>query len=178
LLRSPNKEEQQRVTLVFVLADDFAVVETQIQAVWLWVRANQRTKPARCATFHHFGSSTLLSIIMFRILASSARACVRSYHRVPSKSFKIDPKKYDLVLDVREPAELAGGFIEGSVLAPLSRFEQDVAQGAFNEYKSKNVMVYCRSGRRSLSGSDILEKAGFANVTSMDGGYEEYKTLP
>jgi rhodanese-related sulfurtransferase len=36
--------------------------------------------------------------------------------------------------------------------------------------KDQEIVVVCRSGNRSQSGRDILQNAGFENVTSMSGG--------
>jgi rhodanese-related sulfurtransferase len=37
-------------------------------------------------------------------------------------------------------------------------------------YKSKNIIVYCRSGRRSKMATKLLKKKNF-NVTNLEGGF-------
>ncbi|HWS23201.1 MAG TPA: rhodanese-like domain-containing protein [Anaerolineales bacterium] len=69
-------------------------------------------------------------------------------------------------LDVREVDEWNQGHIKGATLIPLGELEQ-----RYNELpKDQPIVVYCRSGNRSLTGRDILLEAGFEDVVSMDGG--------
>ena len=42
--------------------------------------------------------------------------------------------------------------------------------------RDKPIVVVCRSGNRSQQGRDILLDAGFTQVTSMDGGLNEWRT--
>jgi rhodanese-related sulfurtransferase len=72
------------------------------------------------------------------------------------------------LLDVREPDERAEFNIGGRFL-PLGRirlFETD----AIEDWKNKEVIVYCRSGNRSGQASLLLEQAGFENITNLTGG--------
>ena len=55
------------------------------------------------------------------------------------------------VIDVRTPAEYAGGHIEGAELVPM----QDVPSLTEGKY-----LVYCRSGARSGSAAAYLESKG------------------
>ena len=71
-----------------------------------------------------------------------------------------------LVLDVREPSEWAAGHIDGATLIPLGTLS-----GRLGEVpRDRSIVVVCHSGNRSAQGRDILIAAGFASVTSMDGG--------
>lgn len=74
------------------------------------------------------------------------------------------------LLDVREPSEWVEGHIPGSKLIPLGELAARVAEVP----KDKQIVVVCRSGNRSQSGRDILTQAGFKNVTSMDGGVNQW----
>lgn len=70
------------------------------------------------------------------------------------------------ILDVRQPEEWQEAHIPGATLIPLSELA-----GRLDEVpKDKPVVVYCRSGNRSATGRDILQQAGFEQVTSMAGG--------
>lgn len=70
------------------------------------------------------------------------------------------------VLDVREPYEWNEGHIPNATLIPLGTLPNQLASVP----KDKPIVVICRSGNRSQSGRDILLKAGFTNVTSVNGG--------
>ena len=71
-----------------------------------------------------------------------------------------------LIVDVREPAEWAQGHIDGATLIPLG--DQPARLGELDQ--DRQVVVVCRTGRRSAQGRDILLAAGFPSVTSLDGG--------
>ena len=69
-------------------------------------------------------------------------------------------------LDVRSQEEWDQYHIAGSTLIPL-----DQLQDRLNELpKDKDIVVVCRSGHRSLSGTAILQKAGFTRVSCLSGG--------
>jgi rhodanese-related sulfurtransferase len=75
------------------------------------------------------------------------------------------------LLDVRTPKEFKeDGYIESAKLIPLGVLAQNTAM--LN--KSKKILIYCRSGNRSLSASRMLEKSGF-EVINLSGGIIEWK---
>ncbi len=75
-----------------------------------------------------------------------------------------------LFLDVREQSEWNEGHIEGATLIPLGQLDARQAELPTD----KKIVVVCRSGNRSAEGRDILLKAGFAEVTSMAGGMNDW----
>lgn len=69
-------------------------------------------------------------------------------------------------VDVREPDEWAEGHIPGAVHIPLGSLP-----GRAGELDAERpVVVVCRSGVRSLAGTEILLDAGFSDAKSMAGG--------
>ncbi|MFN3706057.1 MAG: rhodanese-like domain-containing protein [Thermoflexales bacterium] len=82
-------------------------------------------------------------------------------------------------LDVREPFEWEAIRIPNSTLIPLGQLANRVDELP----RDKQIVVVCRSGNRSQAGRDILKRAGFAQVTSMNGGVNAWRargfpTLP
>jgi len=71
------------------------------------------------------------------------------------------------LLDVRTPQEFKGGHLEGATLIPLSRLEENLDK--LNPYKGKKIIVYCRSGNRSIAASRILEQHGFTPLNVKQG---------
>lgn len=69
-------------------------------------------------------------------------------------------------IDVRTPEEYNGGHAVKAVNLPLDNLENDLAKLD----KEKPVYVICQSGRRSQKGSEILQKAGFKDVSNVTGG--------
>jgi rhodanese-related sulfurtransferase len=74
------------------------------------------------------------------------------------------------VLDVREPAEWADGHIPGATLIPLGELPTRLGDVPGD----RSIVMVCRSGNRSAAGRDILLEAGFASVTSLDGGMTDW----
>ena len=71
------------------------------------------------------------------------------------------------LLDVRTAAEFSQERIKGSTLIPLHDLSQSLSK--LNNVKNKKVIVYCRSGNRSVSASRILAKNGFIPL-NLKGG--------
>lgn len=62
-----------------------------------------------------------------------------------------------LLVDVREADEYAAGHIAGALFNPLSKFDAAALPVAGPEQK---VVIYCRSGRRSVSAMEQARLAG------------------
>ena len=73
-----------------------------------------------------------------------------------------------IFVDVRESKEMADGVINGAYRVPLSNFDKNATQ--LDKFKEKPVIVYCRSGNRSICAAGKLRKKGFNKVYSLTGG--------
>lgn len=70
------------------------------------------------------------------------------------------------IYDVRTPAEFASGHADGATLLPVT----DIERGIYPDIaKDSSIAVYCRSGNRSAQATELLERAGYTNVTDMGG---------
>ena len=89
---------------------------------------------------------------------------------------KISAKDSILLLDVRTATEFDGplGHIAGAVLLPVQELEQRIDE--LNEHKEKEIIVICRSGNRSQTGTRILISHGF-NAVNMMGGMKAWNDL-
>lgn len=74
------------------------------------------------------------------------------------------------VLDVRTPEEYAAGHVPGAVLIPHGQ----VAARVGELDRTRPVIVYCRSGRRSALAEDALRKAGF-EVAQLQGSWQAWE---
>ena len=72
------------------------------------------------------------------------------------------------LVDVREPDEHAA-FNIGGTLLPLGKI-QIMQVDDIEALKNEEVICYCRSGKRSMQASLMLETFGFTNVKNLDGG--------
>jgi len=77
-----------------------------------------------------------------------------------------------LLLDVREPEEVARARIEGAALVPLGELEARLEE--LSAWRGRRVVVTCHHGMRSLRGAEILRGAGFARIESLAGGIEAW----
>ena len=73
-------------------------------------------------------------------------------------------------LDVRTQEEWDAGHIPGATLIPLDELGNRISELP----KGEDIVVICRSGNRSATGRDLLLAAGFENVTSVAGGFNEW----
>ena len=71
------------------------------------------------------------------------------------------------LLDVRTIDEFKSGHLRNAKLIPLSKLEKNL--GKLQADKQKKIIVYCRSGSRSVSASRILEKHGFVPLNVKQG---------
>ena len=78
-----------------------------------------------------------------------------------------------ILLDVRTEEEYKERHIPDAVNIPLSELESRI--GELDKYKSKKIIVYCKTGSRSRTASEILVQHGFEHVYNMLGGIEEWK---
>ena len=83
------------------------------------------------------------------------------FHNIDNRQFKdLQKKPNTLVLDVRTPKEVAEGYI------PQANHFLDINNETFEAElskldKSKNYLVYCRSGARSAKACRMMEEKGF-----------------
>lgn len=71
-----------------------------------------------------------------------------------------------VLLDVRTEEEFATGHITNAINIPVDELEF-----RFNELEDRKakILVYCKSGRRSVIACEILAERGFTNVYNMGG---------
>ena len=77
------------------------------------------------------------------------------------------------LIDVREPDERAEFNIGGTFL-PLGNIQMMQIDDIEN-LKNKEVICYCRTGKRSMQACMMLETFGFTNVKNMEGGMLSWK---
>ena len=82
---------------------------------------------------------------------------------------KMDRGEAVNLVDVREPQEFAEGYIAGGKLVPLGKV-QTMQVEELEDLKDEEVVVYCRSGRRSLMACLVLDQLGFKDTYNLEGG--------
>jgi len=80
---------------------------------------------------------------------------------------RLDSEERIILLDVRTKEEYESGHIEGSILIPVDNLKEEVEKKL--EDKEIPIFVYCRSGNRSTTASNILVSLGYKNVYNLGG---------
>lgn len=88
---------------------------------------------------------------------------------------KITKDENLVLIDVRTPEEHTANHISDDILIPLDTLDNILINSAIS--MDDEIIVYCRSGRRSLEAQGILESLGYKNVKSMAGGINNWISL-
>lgn len=78
------------------------------------------------------------------------------------------PLEQPQLVDVRNPAEYAAGALPGARSIPLATLPDRISELD----PARPVVLYCRSGNRSVIAAALLEAHGFGDVCDVVGGYE------
>lgn len=112
------------------------------------------------------------SLLVSLAIALSTLACASSAPRLTQEQLverieSRDPAVF--VLDVRTPEEFAAGHVPAAI-----NISHDELAGRLDELQAardKELVVYCRSGRRAAMALDILGQAGFERTYHLEGDY-------
>ena len=91
------------------------------------------------------------------------------YQQITAEEAKMimDSGEEHIILDTREQDEFDEGHIAGSILIPYTEIENKAEEMLPD--KDAQILVYCRSGRRSKIASESLAKLGYTNVKEFGG---------
>ena len=97
--------------------------------------------------------------------------------RIREESFLETKKRLDagermILVDVREESEWARGHVPGAIHIGKGVIERDVEKKIPD--KDAPIVLYCGGGFRSALAADNLQKMGYRNVISMDGGWRSW----
>jgi len=78
-------------------------------------------------------------------------------------------RQHFVLVDVREESEWQRGHLPGAVYLGKGIIERDIEV----RYPDTDtpLVLYCGGGYRSVIAADLLQKMGYTNVISMDGGF-------
>jgi len=77
-----------------------------------------------------------------------------------------------LLIDVREDREFDAGHAKGALHLGKGIIERDIERAVPD--KSTRMVLYCGGGFRSALAGDALQKMGYSDVISLDGGWKGY----
>jgi rhodanese-related sulfurtransferase len=108
----------------------------------------------------------------FQKLVQDAKSRVKECTVADVKS-RLDRGERLNIVDVREESEYAAGHIPGAVHLGKGVIERDV-EGKYPD-RATELVLYCGGGFRSALAGDALQKMGYTNVISMDGGMRGWR---
>ncbi|MGH8540660.1 MAG: rhodanese-like domain-containing protein [Stenotrophobium sp.] len=110
----------------------------------------------------------------FLALVDDARARIKEIHaREMPELLRRNPRAK--LVDVREESEYAAAHINGAEWLGKGIIERDI--GARHPDLNEPLYLYCGGGFRSALAADNLQKMGYSNVWSIDGGWRVLKDL-
>ncbi|MHB8980354.1 MAG: rhodanese-like domain-containing protein [Acidithiobacillus ferrooxidans] len=98
----------------------------------------------------------------------------RSFHRIDvHKARELLQRPDTVLLDCRHPSDFRAGHIAGA--SPLGDYNAD--DHVLNIAKHRPVLIYCYHGNASQMRAQLFADFGFAEVYSLDGGYEAWRKV-
>ena len=91
------------------------------------------------------------------------------YEQITQEEAKLimDSGEEHIILDVREQEEYDEGHIPGAILIPYNQIDYWAEEKLSD--KDAQILVYCRSGRRSKIAAETLSWLGYTNVKEFGG---------
>ena len=91
------------------------------------------------------------------------------YEQITAEDAKkiMDSGEEHIILDVREQDEYDAGHIPGAILLPYTEIENKAEK--LLPDNDKQILVYCRSGRRSKIAAEALASLGYTNIKEFGG---------
>lgn len=108
----------------------------------------------------------------FLAIVNDAKSRIRQTD-VPTVAKRLERGDTFHFVDVREDDEWRAGHAKGAIHMGRGILERDIENKIPN--KDDEIILYCGGGFRSALSADMLQKMGYTNVASMDGGIRGWR---
>lgn len=105
----------------------------------------------------------------FLALVNEAKSRVRE---IDVNAYQKMPRDGHVLIDIREDHEWAAGHAAGAIHLGKGILERDIETEIPD--KSTTLVLYCGGGFRSALSADALQKMGYTNAISLDGGWRAW----
>lgn len=105
----------------------------------------------------------------FLALVNDAKSRVK---QVNIEQYKGMPRQGHILIDTREDREWDAGHAAGAIHLSKGVIERDIETKIPD--KEKTLVLYCGGGFRSALVADTLQKMGYKNPISLDGGWRAW----
>jgi rhodanese-related sulfurtransferase len=109
----------------------------------------------------------------FLALVNDAKTRVREIS-IDDYRARVERGEPAILVDTREDNEWARGHLPGAHHLSKGIIERDIEQAVPD--KAATIVCYCGGGFRSALVGDNLQKMGYTNVLSLEGGFREWTT--
>ena len=110
----------------------------------------------------------------FQKLVNDAKSHIKQTTPEEVKA-RLDGGEKLVLTDIREDREWDKGHIAGAIHLGKGIIERDIESTVPD--KSTEIILYCGGGFRSALSAENLQKMGYKNVISMDGGWRRWNEL-
>ena len=108
----------------------------------------------------------------FLAIVNDAKSRIRETN-VDDVKARLDKGEKLTIVDVREESEFARDHVPGAIHLGKGVLERDAEQKLPD--LGTEIILYCGGGFRSALAADNLQKMGYTNVVSMDGGVRDWR---
>ena len=111
----------------------------------------------------------LVLLAMLTLSACGQKQQEAVYVNITAQEAKaiMDSEEGYIILDVREQDEYDAGHIPGAILIPYTQIAEKAEEILTD--KNQQLLVYCRSGRRSKIAAEELLKLGYTDIKEFGG---------
>ena len=114
----------------------------------------------------------LFFVILGFILFNEYKTITQKFKNISPQDAVFLINNNAFILDVRESSELDQGVIKNSKHINFSSVQTSL--DSIKKFSDKPTIVYCKSGARSATISNMLSKNSFLEVYSMKGGFDAW----
>ncbi len=105
----------------------------------------------------------------FLAVVNDAKSRIKEIDVAGYQRMKAEPH---VLVDTREESEFAAGHAAGAIHLSKGVIERDIEQKIPDP--DAKIVLYCGGGYRSALAADNLQKMGYRNVVSLDGGWRAW----
>lgn len=114
--------------------------------------------------------------VFFAVIYTSIKAGLSMVKKIThQQATLLINRENAIVVDVRSENEFNKGHIIDSVLLPLSKLKNNEL-GTLEKEKDTPIIVVCNTGMTSTQACQMLQKAGFSNLSNLQGGITQWQT--
>ena len=110
-----------------------------------------------------------LVVIVALLVVDTLKRRVLGFQDIkPQEAVRLINHEGAVAVDVREDKEYHEGHVLNAVHIPLGLMEERISE--LDAYRSRPLIVYCRTGQRAAHAGVLLRKQGFERVYKLSGG--------